>query len=215
MSSKLTDFEADLLRLCIVWGRVMTIFQEYPNHMKKGDHELYVRHLFREITVEQLHNFIKIRKDLVKNPKFKKLDDIIKVLIEPILEFEIPIAKMRNQYVAHIQEEGGKKFKVMMNDIILKYKLPTTFSFYCYMSGLAYFYCGVVERNFTKEWDKAFKKYNAKLGVAMSISSGFKMKDAQKKINEILAPMQVPLFDNGYVTTISKDIIEKLRKMYY
>ena len=67
LSVKLTNFESDLLRLCIVWGRVMTIFDEYPKHMKKGNHELFVRHLFREIAVEQLHNFIRIRKDYNHN----------------------------------------------------------------------------------------------------------------------------------------------------
>lgn len=77
-----------------------------------------------------------------------------------------------------------------MNDIVVKYNLPTSFSFYRYMAGLVFYYCGIVERNFTKEWDKGMKKYNAKLGVAMSISSGFKMKDVDKKTSEILAPIQ-------------------------
>ena len=214
MSANLTDFESDLLRLCIVWGRVMTIFKEYQHHVKTGMDELMVRHLFREVTVEQLHNFIRIRNDLLENSEFKKLDDIIKVLIEPILEHEAPIAIMRNQYVAHIQEEGGKKFKIMMNDIIVKYNLPTSFSFYRYMAGLVFYYCGIVERNFTKEWDKGMKKYNAKLGVAMSVSSGFKMNEVDKKIQEIISPMQIPLFDNGYVTSVSESVIEKLRKKY-
>jgi len=213
MSAKLTDFESNLLRLCIVWGRVMTIFKEYPNHMKKEKHELFVRHLFREVTVEQLHNFIKIRNDLLQNPEFKKLDDIIKVLIEPILEYEKPIKELRNNYVAHIQEEG-RKFKVMMNDIIVKYSFPTSFSFYRYMTGLVFYYCGIVDRNFSKEWNKAMKKYNAKLGVAMSVSSGFKMEDVDKKIREILSPMQIPLFDNGFVTSVPESVIEKLRKIY-
>ena len=150
MSGELTDFESNLLRLCVVWGRVMTIFKEYPNHMKTGMHELLVRHLFREVTVEQLHNFIKIRKDLLQNAEFKKLDDIIKVLIKPILEHEKPIKELRHNYVAHIQEDG-RKFKVMMNDIILKYNLPTTFSFYRFMTGLVFYYCGIVERNFSKD----------------------------------------------------------------
>lgn len=213
MTSKLTDFESNLLRLCIVWGRVMTIFKEYPKHMKTGMHELLVRHLFREVTIEQLHNFIKIRKDLLQNPEFKKLDDIIKVLIEPILEHEKPIKELRHNYVAHIQEKG-RNFDVLMNDIIIKYTLPTTFSFYCFMTGLVFYYCGIVERNFSTEWDKAMEKYNAKLGVAMRVSSGFKMKDVDKKIREILSPMQIPLFDNGYVTSVPKPVIEKLRKMY-
>jgi len=79
MTAKLTDFESNLLRMCIVWGRLFTIFKEYPNHMKQGQHELFVRHLLREVTVEQLHNFIKIRNDLLRDPDFRKLDKIIKI----------------------------------------------------------------------------------------------------------------------------------------
>ena len=115
--------------------------------------------------------------------------------------------------MAHIQEDG-RKFKVMMNDIIIKYNLPTTFAFYSFMSGLVFYYCGIIERNFSKEWNKAMEKYNAKLGVAMSINSGFKMKDVDKKIASILSPLQVQLNDNGYVTTVPKSTIEKLRKKY-
>jgi len=211
--AKLTDFESDLLRLCIVWGRVMTIFDEYTIHTKSGMKELMIRHLLREVLVEQLHNFIKIRMDLRRNSDFKKLDDIIKILVEPILEKEKPIKELRHNYVAHIQEKG-RNFDVMMNDIILKYSLPTSFSFYRLMAGLAYFYCGIVERNFSTEWDNAMKKYNAKLGVAMSVSSGFKMKDVDKKIQSIIAPLQIPLHDNGYVTSVPKSVIEQLRKKY-
>ena len=96
--AKLTDFESDLLRLCIVWGRVMTIFDEYTNHTKTGMKELMIRHLLREVLVEQLHNFIKIRKDLRRNPDFKKLDDIIKILVEPILDKEKPIKEKEIVY---------------------------------------------------------------------------------------------------------------------
>ena len=48
----------------------------------------------------------------------------------------------------------------------------------------------------------------------MSISSGFKMKDVDKQIQRILVPLQIPLFDNGYVTSVPKPVIEKLRKKY-
>ncbi len=213
MGVNLSDFESDLLRLCIIWIRAMTIYKEYPKHMIKNEHELMVRHLFREVTVEQLHNFIKIRKDLLTNQEFKKLDDIVKPLVEPILQYEEPIKKLRNQYVAHIQEES-RKFELMMNDIILEYSFPTSFSYYRYMTGLVFFYCGIIERNFKTEWDKAMKKYNAKSGIGISITSGFKMKDVERKITDILSPMQIPLHDNGYVTSVSKEIIEKLRKKY-
>ena len=182
--------------------------------MIRGTHELLMRHLLREVTVEQLHNFIKIRRDLLKNPEFRKLDGIIKPLIESILQYEEPIKELRNQYVAHIQEES-RKFELMMNDIILDHDFPTAFSYYRYMMGLVVFYSGIIEQNYKKEWDRAMQKYNAKSGVGVSVASGFKMKDVEKKIGEIMVPLRVKLHDAGYITTTSKRQIELLRKKYY
>lgn len=67
----------------------------------------------------------------------------------------------------------------MMNDIFLDHNFPTTFS-YLYMIDLIFFYSGIIERNYKNEWDKAIKKYNAN-SHGILLTSGFKMKDVEKK----------------------------------
>ena len=86
MSVKLPPFESNLVRLMLVSYRLMAIHHEFPNQMKPTSDALFIRSVFREVAIEQLHNFVKIRLDLLRNPNFKKLDDIIKVVIEPILQ---------------------------------------------------------------------------------------------------------------------------------
>jgi len=214
VSDKLPEFEANLVRLMLVSYRFMAIHHEFPNQMKTGTDALFVRSLFREVAIEQLHNFIKIRSDLIQNPKFKKLDDIIKEVVEPILQHKEPIAKLRNNYVAHIQEDG-RNFKVMMDDIVLEYDLPTNWAYWSYLCGLAFIYYGMIENNFRNECNRAEKLYNAKSGIALKISSGFEMKDVVRKMGEIINPIQVKLDENGYQTSIKeKEVLDKLRKHY-
>ena len=213
MSVNLSDFESGVLRLLIIWIRLMTIYNEFPNQMKKGKHETLVRGMLRENTVQHLHSFLKIRNDLLREPDFRDLDTILRPLVDPILQYKRPIHLLRNEYIAHIQDKGNK-FKLLINDIISRYQFPTNFAFYCLMAGLAYFYCGIVEQNFKKEWDKALKKYEARSGVPLSISSGFKLNDVQKKLGRIVNPIHIELVDNGFKTEVSKSNIEKLRKIY-
>ena len=214
MNDKLPEFEANLVRLMLVSYRLMAIHHEFPNQMKTGSDALFVRSLFREVAIEQLHNFIRIRSDLIQNLKFKKLDDIIKEVVEPILQREEPIAELRHNYVAHIQEDG-RNFKVMMNDIVLEYDLPTNWAYWSYLCGLAFIYYGMVENNFSNECNRAEKLYYAKSGVALKITSGFEMEDVVRKMGEIVNPIQVKLDENGYQTTIKeKEVLEKLRKHY-
>ncbi|AFS82567.1 hypothetical protein [Candidatus Nitrosopumilus sediminis] len=200
MSVKLTDFESDLLRLSIVHNRFESIYLEYPNHMVEGRKALFLKHLFREIVVEQLHNFIKIRNDLRKNSKFEKLDEIIKIMVEPILEHKKPIKELRNNYVSHIQE-GGRKFKETTNEIVLKYNFPTSFSFYQYLAGLVSYYSLIVKNNFKEEYKKSAKKYEAIRGEQIQINSGFKMKDVDDKIQKILFELKNSLEKHGFSIT--------------
>lgn len=214
MSHKLPEFEANLVRLMLVSYRLMAIHHEFPNQMKTGNDALFVRSLFREVAIEQLHNFIRIRSDLIQNLKFKKLDDIIKEVVEPILQREEPIAEIRHNYVAHIQEDG-RNFKVMMNDIVLEYDLPTNWAYWSYLCGLAFIYYGMVENNFSDECNRAEKLYHAKSGEAIKITSGFEMKDVVRKMGEIVNPIQVKLDENQYQTTIKeKKVLDELKKYY-
>ena len=58
------------------------------------------------------------------------------------------------------------------------------------------------------------KVYEAKMGVPIKITSGYTMINVDKKIMPVLNPLHVKLVDNGYVTTISKENIAKVRKKY-
>ena len=210
---KLTNFETNALRLIMVSLRLMSVYHEFPKNMQKGDDAILARSNLRDFCVEQLHNWIKIRKDMRKDPKFKKLDDLITPLIQPILDKKKPLKKLRDNYVSHIQEEG-RNFKDLPNDIVQKYKLPTNWAFYSHLAGLAFYYYGIVDNNFKKEFDHAMKVYEAKMGVPIKITSGYTMINVDKKIMPVLNPLHVKLVDNGYVTTISKENIAKVRKKY-
>lgn len=208
--SELEKFESDMIRLLLVWLRLMTVHKEYPKLTETGQHGNLVRNIFREYTVINLVSFIKVRRDLVKHEDFRKLDDVIKPLVDPILEHEDPIFQLRNQYLAHVQEDG-RKFEVLINDIIQKYHFPTNNGFYRYLAGLTYFYSAIVERNFKKIWDDALAKYDARAGESVTISSGFKMEDTDKKLSDMLKPIEVKLSDGGFVSAFTKEEIEKIR----
>lgn len=213
MSSELTDFESNLMRLLIVSLRFQAIHHEFPNQMKEGTDALLVRSLFRDSAIQQLHNFLKIREDLLNEPEFKKLDDIIKKLIQPILNHEEGITKMRHNYVAHIQERG-RNFRVMMNDIVQEYNLPTDWASWNYFTGLAWFYYGLVDHNFKREMDRANAKYDARVGVPITNTSGFAMTDVKAKINEILTPLFLELDEEGFKTTLTDEQLADFKKKY-
>jgi len=206
----LEDFEAEMIRLLMVWLRFMTVHKEYPKITETGIHGNHVRNIYREYTVINLVSFIKVRRDLVKHEDFRKLDDVIKPLVEPILKHEDAIFQLRNQYLAHVQEDG-RKFEVLISDIVQKHNFPTNNGFYRYLAGLAYFYSAIVERNFKKVWDDALAKYDARAGSSQ-ISSGFKMEDTDKMLSDILKPIEVKLFDDGLVSAFDKGQIEKIRE---
>ena len=80
------------------------------------------------------------------------------------------------------------------------------------MAGLVFFYAGLVEKNFKEVWDDALSKYETKGGASSSISSGFKMDESSQKVYDLVKPVEVNLFDMGFVSSYEKADIEKLRK---
>jgi len=122
------------------------------------------------------------------------------------------IKQMRHNYVAHIQERGGK-FRTMMNDIVQEHNLPTTWAAWSYFTGLAWFYYGIVDHNFKAETDKAEEKYDAKVGNAMSVSIGFEMEDVNKKIQDLYWPIALELDKQGLKSTFEDKDLEKIKKI--
>lgn len=209
--SDFTDFESNILRLLIVALRFQAIHHEFPNQMSLTKDKMLVRAMLREYAIIQLHNFLKIRKDLLKNIEFKNLDDVIKPLIQPILDNENGIGKMRHNYIAHIQEEG-RNFRIMMNDIVLEYNLPTDWASWSYFSGLAWYYYSLVDVNFKEQMDKAMELYEAKVGQPITNTLGFKMDEVISKMNDVFLPISLALDQHGLKTTFSTEDLELVKK---
>ena len=165
--------------------------------MEQTEEAFNLRILFRDFAIEQLHNFINIRTDLITDSNFIKLDNIIKEIIEPILKYEEPIKKLRNNYVAHIQEQR-KNFKVTMYDIFLEYTMPPNPERWYYLCGLEFYYFGFVRINFKKEFDCALKLYSERIHEAFLIAPECKINDINIKISKILKSITPKLVSNGY-----------------
>ncbi|MGY5147602.1 MAG: hypothetical protein ACW9W4_06360 [Candidatus Nitrosopumilus sp. bin_7KS] len=209
--SSLDDFEADMLRLLMVWQRSLSVYKNYPKIIERGQEGNLHRHVFREYTVINLLNFLRVRIDLCKNEDFRKLDAVIKPLVKPILEHEQAIIALRNQYIAHVQEKG-QKFEVKMGEIIQEHQFPTNNGFFRYLAGLSYSYCGYVELNFKKIWDDALKKYEERGGDDSMLNSEINMSNSSDEIAKIVQEITLKLEDEGYNAHASPEQIKKLRE---
>lgn len=208
---ELEKFEAGLIRFMFVKYRFTTIYFEFPNHDKKDPHSIAVKGLFREFAIEQLHNLLKIRRDMLKNPNFKKLDDIISPIIKPIIDFARPIEIIRSNYISHVQD-GDRKFKLGLQEICEKYKFPTVFGFYQFLCGLAMFYTNLVEVNFWNESNVAHKKYQTLMGMPLPVYSSHTLKNYKEKIREIYKPVIDEMTKMGLPTQYTDQQITELKK---
>ena len=202
---QLTEFEANLLRLLYVYYRFWGIYKEFPNHMKKGMNHLLVKQILRETAIVQLGNFLRIRNDLLKNSEFRKLDVFLKPLVEEIEKCRKPMKLIRDNYIAHVQDKSNRRkkkpFEIMLQEICEQYQLPTTWAYWEFLCGCAWFYCGFVDVNFKKELDKAEKKHQALQGLPLTISSGYKMRDVRSKLKPLLKKVNDDLKKNGFKLT--------------
>lgn len=105
-----------------------------------------------EYVILQICNFLVIRKSL--NADFAKagkplLNSCLKPILEPILKYETPLTKIRNEYVAHMQNKSAK-FQPHVQEIVDQYQFPNR------MPELMFFiYCIVIYHHFVKEIFKA------------------------------------------------------------
>lgn len=156
----LTDFEASLVKLQWVWFRLQCIYHFAPKiPLDTRDNKLFSQ-IVREMIMIQLDNFIVVRRKLLQNKEFRKLDSCLDLLSKPIMEKEKPIKLLRNNYIAHIQDKE-KPFELMVQEIVDKYEVPTSFGDWVFLAGCAGFYSGTVNINFKDETDKAIAKYEA------------------------------------------------------
>lgn len=178
-----TDLEVSLIQLSWITNRLNAIPKKFLEIQGNDKTTLKFKAIIREYIIIQLHNFIKIRHKLIQNPKVKKIDDCLKPLWNPILEVKIPIKKLRNKYIAHIQENEKKPFEISITEIIDQYQLPTTFGFWLYLVYCEVCYELFLAINLTDEYDKSQKKYQSIL-PAQLLHGTINVKNFRPKVVE-------------------------------
>ena len=211
MTIHLEKFEAGLIRFMFVGHRFMTIYFEFPNHDKTDSHSIDVKSIFREFIIEQLHNLLKIRHDMLKIPEFKKLDDVINPIIKPVINCALPIKIIRSNYISHVQD-GDRKFKLGLQEICEKYDLPTVFGFYQFLCGLAMYYTHLIEINFWDESIVAHKKYQDLMRIPLIMHSSHTLKNYKEKIGEICKPVMDEMTKLGLPTQCTDAQMVELKK---
>lgn len=156
----LTKFESDLFRLAFLEGSFYYLHQEFPK-IKKGDTLFSFKDVVRELIIIKLHTFLKIRKSLLEDLlvlKKESVDESLRPLLEPILNQKEGIRLLRNQYLAHMQDETHP-FEKTVEEIVYETKVATSWddiTFYC---GCAFSYCSFFKANFQKDFESAREKY--------------------------------------------------------
>lgn len=164
----LSELEYSLIQLTWVTNRLNAVAKKFPEIKGTDSITGQFKGTIREYIVLQLHGFIKIRKKLIKNPKIKIIDDCLEPLWQPILELKTPIKKLRNKYIAHIQDNERTPFEISIHDIIDQYQLSTKFGFWIYLSHCVVGYELLLETNIKKEYEKAQKKYQSRLPAMLA-----------------------------------------------
>ena len=193
---KLSDFEANLIKLRWIENRLLPIYELFPK--KKNDkYTESLQRVLRETIIVQLHNFIKIRKKLIMNSKIKELDDCLETLWKPIVELKDPIQEIRNEYIAHIQERG-KPFNKMPGDILFPHGAPTTLGDWVFLAGCVAAYSDLVYANIKTEWDKAEEKYKTLMPLP-ELHGFITMKNYRQKTKTAYESAKKELRDKGFV----------------
>ena len=160
--TELSKFESNLIRFAWIWSRLGFICHGVLTIQGNSDDAKNFGAVVRETIILHLHSFLKVRSNLIGNSDFKKLDDCLQPLLRKILDAKTPIRKIRNGYIAHIQDRRSMKpFDLMIQEIVDKHHLPVAFTYWVALAGAAHTYGKFVKINFADEWTTVNRKYNA------------------------------------------------------
>lgn len=193
---KLTQFEGAIIRLDIVNYRLVAIDTEFPHHAEKNRHSQAVKNILRDAAIEQLYNLIKIRDDMLKEPRFKSIDDSLECIIQPIIIHREPIKKIRNNYISHIQEKDNR-FSVTIQEIHEKHNFPMKFAFFKFLCGLGIHYINFILANFKKEVSHAREKHRNNMPAPLPIPCEYTFDNIDAKIDEILTHVRNEIQKNN------------------
>lgn len=166
--TNLTDFEADLNKIGWLGEKVAVLKKEFSNANNEGQAPTFKSLIF-EFLILQFWNFLELRKfikrDLsqLSDPKLQKVDEYLKPFWEHIEKYESALIELRNNYITHFQE--GRKFKKMIENILIDTGFPTTVGDIEFMAGCIIIYKKYMITIFKNEYARAKKKYQAKRGI--------------------------------------------------
>ena len=190
----LSKQESNFLRLLHVRIKLRVIHDQFPKLPASTQSEKLFRSVIRENMIIQFYNFIKIRDDIIKDPKIKAVDESVKSLWESIIKFQEPITQLRHQYIAHIQE-GNRRFKKPINEIIDEHQFPTKFGEVLFMAGCILIYCDVISVNFETKWKRAVKKHSIMSPYHIPYGT-MKIKQVATKLEQISEEVKINLNQN-------------------
>jgi hypothetical protein len=192
----LSEFEADLIKLQWIWYRLQAIYVFSPKIPLDNQADNLFSSVVREMIMIQLHNFVIVRKKLCKNEEFRDLDSCLDLLWKPIMEKAEAIKLIRNNYIAHIQEKI-KSFDLMIQEIVEKYQLSTSFGDWVFLAGCANFYSGIVNVNFKEKITNALAKYDAQAPLLTKYHK-YTMKTYKQAFRKILLQTRCKLMEKGF-----------------
>lgn len=124
------------------------------------------------------------------------------------IDHEHDIVKVRNGYIAHIQEKG--QFKTTMNEMFAGSKTPTDFAAWHLLLKNIEKYAISIVANFEEAFEAAGKKYNAQPD-SETILSEINMNDVDEESRRIYFKVAEKLKRAGFRATMSNDVIQRMK----
>lgn len=207
MDSSLEWRESCLLRLDVIAVKCDTLLWMFRRCLEDNDGGRRARALLFENMILQANNFNKVRKEMCGDIRFGKIDCTARPLVRMAVCHERSIRRVRNEYVAHVQE--GKRFEKTLEDILDEQKTPSRFADWIMLMLNIRKYGFVMAANFEEEFEAAGIKYDAQ--SSESTRSGISINDVEGESRRIFAAVQKELIRKGFKTRVSDGLIQRMK----
>lgn len=162
MAAGIDKRKGALLRLTLSEIKLVAIYQNEDLVAARDREAGFLRSVLRDSIILNLHNLLQARRDLMSDPRYRCLDELLTPLIGPILDVKTPIKKLRDEYIAHIQEHR-RPFKGHIQDIIDRHMLDMHYEYWLSLARSAASYAMFVQANYAGVMTKAERKYDETL----------------------------------------------------
>lgn len=157
MASGLELFESCLLRLDAIASKCDLLGRDSWYRLDSKHETQLARSILHESMILHAYHFIKVRKDMLCNARFKKIDDIAQRLVSVAIKHESAITQVRDTYVAHVQEKG--RFKRTPEAVFAEHGTPSDHADWILLMRGIRAYGLFVVNNFGAELKAAREKY--------------------------------------------------------